>query len=139
MAESMETRGLGAGSYPEAPGMPEGGAVCEKCGWHRGLKEADGMILCRECRAEYYRCVCQGEYWGFLNHSREEQRRFFLEFWFDELPDEEKIRLAGEAFRREYDSPLPQKQNEKAGIIQEYIKDNPGEFADYVEGRDGAA
>ena len=50
MVNTIETRGLGAGSYPEAPELPEEGARCERCGWHRGLKEVDGQLLCLECR-----------------------------------------------------------------------------------------
>ena len=139
MVNTRETRGLGAGSYPEAPELPEEGARCERCGWHRGLKEVDGQLLCLECRTEYYREACRGRYWSFINRSREEQRRFALEFWFQNLPPEEQGRIAMEAFCHEYETPFPQKQNEKSGIVSEYIHSSKSEFADYIESRDGAA
>ena len=102
----IETIGLGAGSYPEAPSLPEEiGHVCEECGWHRNLKEVDGRLLCPDCRAEYYLEHCQREYWEFITQDFAETRRFALKFWFDNLEPEEKTEIALEAFCKEYSYP----------------------------------
>ena len=136
----IETRGLGAGSYPEGPDLPgEEEEKCWECRSPHDLKEADGRVLCRACRKKYYLENCREEYWGFVGRSAGERRRFAVEFWFLNLPPEEQGRIALEAFQREYSSPFPQKQNEKAGLVNEYVHDSAEEFAEYMESRGDAA
>ena len=57
---NMETKGLGAGSYPEPPFVPASSSpMCDRCGDPDGLLEVGGMVLCRYCREKFYLEACR--------------------------------------------------------------------------------
>lgn len=132
------TRGLGAGSYPESPDLPEPEEPeCAGCGWRRDLREIDGALLCRDCAEKYLLEHCRNRYWKFITSSSEEKRHFALNWWFQNLPEETQGEIAFRAFQREFDSGLPQIVNLRETEISGYVKDNAGDFLDYIERKDG--
>ncbi len=134
------TRGLGAGSYPAAPDIPEyDGPTCAECGDDRNLKEIDGKLLCRDCREAYYLENCRNLYWRFISESfsGSTKRDFAVCWWFDNLPEETQGEILFRAFQREFDSSLPQIVNLRETEISGYVKDNAGDFLDYIEEEDG--
>lgn len=138
--ETIETRGLGAGSYPSAPDLPEyEEPECADCGWTEGLKEVDGVLLCRNCRETYYLESCQDSYLDFINKDREQQQDFFLAWWFENLPEYEKAKIAIRAWEKKYRLDLPALRNEADGIIQDYVHDRRSDFREFIESHRGAA
>ncbi len=138
MNEAIETSGLGAGSYPEAPDLPEHEEPeCFNCGWTEGLEEVDGILLCRDCREKYYLENCRDQYLAFVS-GPQEIGRLALE-WFLGLDEEEQGRVAAECFKQEFSFPLPQKQNQRDEIIAKYVQANAEAFAEYIESRGDAA
>ena len=131
---SMNTMGLGAGSYPE-PCREKGEETprCEECGWPTGIREIDGNFLCEDCREAYVLKAYSEYYWDFITSTPEEKRRFALNWWFQELPKEEQGRLAFEAFEKQFSVPWLQKERERE--ITGYVKDSAEEFLNYIEER----
>ncbi len=128
------TRGLGAGSYPAAPDIPEyEDPACAECGWQQGLREIDGVLLCRDCAKKYVLEQCEESFWAFITGSPEEKRRFALEWWFQNLPEETQGEVAFRAFQREFDSCLPQTLNLRDQEITGYTAEYAGDFLDYME------
>lgn len=134
-----ETQGLGAGSYPGEPDLPDYDHEprCAKCDWGQDLKEINGTLLCRECREDYLIEHCRDRYWEFITSGPEEKRRFALDWWFQNLPEEVQGEIAFRAFQQEFDSCLPQTLNLRDQEISEYVKEYDGDFLDYIEERDG--
>lgn len=133
-----DTRGLGAGSYPEPPDLPEqDGPACEECGWQRDLKEVDSRLLCRDCREDYYLENCRSKYWEFITGSRRIRRDFAVDWWFENLPEETQGEIAFRAFQRELDSCLPQLLNLREEEIAGYVKDHADDFLEYIERENG--
>lgn len=134
----METRGLGAGSYPDAPDIEEDtGPVCSKCGDPRelhDLREVDGELMCRWCLEDYYLDNCRDKYWGFIK-TPEQQYEFSVKHWFLTLEPKEQARIALEAFQREFSGPFPQRQNLRDEIIRDYMEISKSDFADYIESK----
>lgn len=136
-----ETQGLGAGSYPGAPDLPDYDHEprCAECGWGQDLKEINGILLCRDCREVYYLKNCRDLYWKFISesYSGSTKRDFALVWWFDNLPEETQGEILFRAFQREFESCLPQVLNLREEEISGYVKDHAGDFLDYIEERDG--
>lgn len=140
MNEAMETRGLGAGSYPSAPDLPDyEGWKCFDCGWSDGLKEVDGRLLCRDCREAYYLENCRDRYLDFIHRDREQQQDFFLAWWFENLPEREKAEIAVRAWKEKYRLKNPALQSEADRIIQDYVQSEGDAFREFIESRRGAA
>jgi len=138
--KTIETRGLGAGSYPSAPDLPDyEDWKCFECGWPEGLKEVDGRLLCRDCREAYYLENCRDSCLDFINRDREQQQDFFLTWWFENLPEREKAEIAVRAWEKKYRLKEPALQNEAEGIIQDYVRSERAAFREYIEERDHAA
>lgn len=136
----IETRELGAGSYPSAPDLPEEERwSCFDCGWSDDLKEVDGRLLCRDCRETYFLENCRDSYLDFINSSREQRQEFFLEWWFENLPEREKAEIAVRAWQEKYRLKEPGLQSEADGIIRDYVQSEGDAFREYIEERDGAA
>lgn len=133
------TRGLGAGSYPEPPDVPDYDHEprCVECGWTQDLKEVDGKLLCRDCREAYYLENCRDLYWRFITGSPEERRRFAVDWWFNNLWEDTQGEILFRAFQREFESGLPQVLNLRDQEIDGYVKDHADDFLDYIEEEDG--
>ena len=130
------TRGLGAGSYPEPPDLPEQeDLACEECGWRQGLRKIDGLMLCRVCAGNYLLEHCRDRYWEFLTNNERglTKRDFALHWWFENLPEEVRGEVAFQAFQREFASSLPQILNLREQEIGGYVKDHADDFLDYIE------
>lgn len=106
---------------------------CADCGWGQDLKEVNGVLLCRDCREEFYFENCQDKYWDFISGSQEEKQNFALNWWFRNLPKEVQGEIAFQAFRQEFGSNLPQILNMKESEICGYVRDHADRFADYIE------
>ena len=132
---SIETRGLGAGSYPEPPDIEEDTGPRCACGETHNLREVDGVTMCRWCREDYYLDNCREDYWEFINASVADKFDFAVTRWFLTLEPQEQARVAVEAFQREFSSPFPQLQNLRDEIIRDYMEVSKSEFADFVENR----
>lgn len=132
----IETRGLGAGSYPEPPDIPETpqALLCEECGDDYNVKEIDGVPLCLDCRKRYYLETRKNEIWEFINSSVNLQYDFAVDFWFLEtLKKSEQARIALEAVKREFSFPLPENQGFLSHLLLKFAKEYDNEFLDYLD------
>lgn len=131
---SMETKGLGAGSYPEPPFAPESPSpVCDFCGAPDNLLEVGGMVLCRTCREKFYLESCQDRMWDFINAQPMDVYNFAVEHWFDQLPKSDQGRIALEALKREFSLPLYYNEYQLNELIKGYAAEYKSEFADYMD------
>lgn len=133
---NIETRGLGAGSYPEPPDIPETprDLFCEECGDDYNVKDIDGRALCMDCRKRYYLKTRQNEIWNFINSSVLFQYEFAVDFWLLEtLEKSEQARVVLEALKREVSFPLPENQGYLRYLLLKFANRNDDEFLDYLD------
>lgn len=129
MSFGFSTVEAGGGSYPEPPYMP-GPEVpeCEECYETQGLKEIDGHLLCRHCRADYiFQNTDHGDRMRFIKDNYDEQVGFFLKWFFEGLSDLEKLYIIKPHFDRFID------QQEKEFQSRTYVEEFKGEFAEFME------
>lgn len=131
---NMETKGLGAGSYPEPPFMPASSSpVCDMCGDPDGLLEVGGMVLCRSCREKFYLEACRDKMWDFINAQPMDVYNFAVDYWFQQLPKSDQGRVAMEALKREFAFPLYYNEYQLNELIKSYATEFKSEFADYMD------
>lgn len=130
----METKGLGAGSYPEPPFARKPAAlVCDLCGDPDNLLEVSGMVMCRPCREKFYLESCQDRMWDFINAQPMDVYNFAVDYWFSQLPKGDQGRVAMEALKREFSFPLYYNEYQLNQLIKGYAAENKSEFADYMD------
>lgn len=131
---NMETKGLGAGSYPEPPFMPASSSpVCDMCGDPDELLEVEGMVLCRSCREKFYLEACRDKMWDFINAQPMDVYNFAVDYWFHQLPKSDQGRVAMEALKREFAFPLYYNEYQLNELIKSYATEFKSEFADYMD------
>lgn len=131
---NMETKGLGAGSYPE-PTEPKilNAPICESCGEEDGLRSIDGHIVCRECRKNLYSMDYQDRAWEFINSTTEDRLNFALNWWFDNLSDSEKAEVLISALKQYFSLPFYWSQHQFQSLIKSYVLENDDDFCDYLD------
>lgn len=131
---NMETKGLGAGSYPEPPAIQESDyPVCEGCGDDYNLKDIDGHILCRSCREGLYVHDYQDRAWEFINATTEDKLNFCFSWWFNQLSKPEKADILMEALKREFSIPFPWNQYQLKSMLRSYTEEYKSDFCDYLD------
>lgn len=129
MSFEFSTMEAGGGSYPEPPDMPEPEVLeCEECYETEGLKEIDGHLLCRHCRADYiFQNTDHSDRMRFIKDNYDDQVGFFIRWFFEGLSDLEKLYIIKPHFDRFVD------QSEKEFQVSTYVAELKGEFADFME------
>lgn len=131
---NVETKGLGAGSYPEPPFMTAPSSpVCDMCGDPDELLEVGGMVLCRSCREKFYLEACRDKMWDFINAQPMDVYNFAVDYWFHQLPKSDQGRVAMEALKREFAFPLYYNEYQLNELIKNYATEFKSEFADYMD------
>ncbi|MGI6096427.1 MAG: hypothetical protein ACOYBL_13635 [Lachnospiraceae bacterium] len=128
----MVTTGLGAGSYPESKEYNREAEICERCGDEYGLKNVDGAILCRDCRAALYLDEYKDRRFDFIL-SDDSSKIDFVEGWLECLSDAEKAEVLMDAFKSHFSLPLPEKQAELDRLLQSYVEECKSDFTDYLD------
>lgn len=131
---NVETKGLGAGSYPEPPFVPASSSpMCDMCGDPDELLEVGGMVLCRSCREKFYLEACRDKMWDFINAQPMDVYNFAVDYWFHQLPKSDQGRVAMEALKREFAFPLYYNEYQLNELIKNYATEFKSEFADYMD------
>lgn len=131
---NVETKGLGAGSYPEPPFVPASSSpMCDMCGDPDRLLEVGGMVLCRSCREKFYLEACRDKMWDFINAQPMDVYNFAVDYWFHQLPKIDQGRVAMEALKREFAFPLYYNEYQLNELIKNYATEFKSEFADYMD------
>lgn len=128
------TRGLGAGSYPEPPDIPEYEyPVCEECGDDGNLAEIDGKTLCWHCRQKHYiKTAKESQKWEFIHHDEPTRLQFFKDYWFNSLDNYQQFLILRMGFTNTY---MHEKSKRKQlALITDFCEANLDEFASFVEG-----
>lgn len=130
----METKGLGAGSYPEPPTLESPGMlICENCGEESGLMNVNGHVLCRDCRMFLYIKDYLDKGWEFINSSTEDKLNFVTSWWLATLSQEDQAQILIEAMKREFSVPFPWREFQIKSMIKSYLEEYKSEFCDYMD------
>lgn len=122
------TAEAGAGSYPEPPYVPEPELPeCEECYETRDVAIVDGHALCPHCKADYiFRHADYDDYMRFIRDNLEEQKDFFLDWFFDNLGNLEKLAAVKPFFER-------LAREEREFQAKSYVSEYKLDFADFME------
>lgn len=119
----------GGGSYPEPPYAPEPELPeCEECLETKDVSLVDGHSLCPHCKAEYiFRHAGYDDYMRFISDNLEEQKDFFLRWFFENLSDLEKLTAVKPYFKDR----LAREERELQAVS--YVSELKPDFADFME------
>lgn len=122
------TTEAGGGSYPEPPYVPEPDLPeCEDCCETRDLTDVDGHLLCPHCKADYiFHHADYDDRMQFIRDNIEEQKSFYLHWFFDSLSEREKLSAVKPFFDQ-------LAQEEREFQVRGYTAECKPDFADFME------
>lgn len=128
----FDTREAGGGSYPEPPYTPEPNIPeCEECLSTKDVTLVDGHALCPHCKAEWiFLHADYDDYMRFIRDTFDDQKDFFIKWFFDNLSTMEKLAFIKPAFER-----ITQEERELQ--VTSYVREHKYEFSEFMEAHDG--
>ena len=109
---------------------------CESCGGDYHLMSVDGLILCQHCRDEYYRKEYSSFYPHFILSDEIGRHNFLVNFFFNNLSDQEKDKIISDYIERGKELFPPFVAQLKA-LYKDYVDEYHEEFTDWMDNLPG--